>query len=54
MRYRPAQIRRVSDEDDEQQTARLGGYVLYGTCGALAPIILDLVLRIFGLAGSSN
>ena len=51
VRYRPTPSSTHEDGKEAQQPPTLASYFIYGICGALAPIILVLGLKLSGLSG---
>ena len=51
MRKRPTMTTTHQDGKEAKQTPTIASYFIYGICGALAPIILVLGLKLSGLSG---
>ena len=51
VRYRPTPSSTSESGEETQQPPTIASYFIYGICGALAPILLVLGLKLSGLSG---
>jgi hypothetical protein len=53
MRYHPAPLSGAENEDADPESAPLATYLWYALAGALLPVAVEALVKIFGLGGAS-